>query len=149
MEEIIELAVHCYSQDLISHIRDANNNSLTHTEYKLNQGTPNVTFSGKDLKLEDIFEWYFCNEHNHHCYSKRTPDLNDYIIETLKNVSPEFKERYEAKCEHYRKYEADRKKKEYKSQNKPQSPGPRPLVSFMFGVLTPIALYTGSKLFKK
>ena len=138
VEDILDIAVYHYSQDLISHIRNANNNSLSYTEYKLNQGSPNVTFYGKDLKLEDIFEWYFCDEHGYHDHSKRTPDLNAYIIETLKNVSPKFKERYEAKVEAERKQEC-------KPKNKP----PRPLVSFMFGVLTPIVLYTGSKLFKK
>ena len=141
VEEILDIAVHCYSQALISHIRDANNNSLSYTEYKLNQSNTNLTFYGKDLKLEEIFEWYFCDEHDIHAHSKKTPDLNDYIIEVLMNVNPEFKKRYEAKVEAERK----KKEKEYKSKNKP---GPRPLVSFMSGVLTTIALYTGSKLFK-
>ena len=90
VKEILDIAMHVYAESLMEQIRDANNNYLAYTRHKLNQGNP-------ELKVEDM-EWYFCDEHDIHNHSKRIPDLNAYIIETLKNVSPKFKERYEAKC---------------------------------------------------
>ena len=89
----------------------------------------NTFRNNRELKTDDVpdtveglFRWYYTGDNRYYNHYGE-PELEDFVSK-YRDIA--------IKC-----------------RRAQQQRGPHPLVTFMFGVLTPIALYTGSKLFKK
>ena len=126
--EAIKDAQTDYIIDLMRHIRQSYVNALHETEYLSVVANSEVEIDPMPSNRE-LINWYF-KLGNRQFHRTKEPRLVSYLLRDMDKELDEVNKQTE------------------KATEQPQR-GSHPLIYFMLGVLTSIALYTGLKLFKK